>query len=137
MPAEDVMALRKEHKGIVHRLAIVEKCIDAPGFNERKFRESMATLGVQLREHFTHEERAVYGPLNSRLKRSSPTRELIEDHSSIWKAFDKLSEAKLAQGAGVAPSTELKDRLSSLQLTLRRHLEKEEKVVFWLADLRL
>jgi hemerythrin-like domain-containing protein len=134
MPAGDVTALRDEHKGIVHRLAIIERCVNAPGFNERRFRESVATLGVQLRVHFRHEEKAVYEPLNSKLKGSSPTRELVQDHSYIWKAFNKLSEADLALSAGEDSSAQLKGRISSLRLTLRKHLEKEEKVVYWLAD---
>jgi hemerythrin-like domain-containing protein len=134
MPADDVTALRDEHKGIVHRLAIIERCVNAPGFNERKFQESVATLGVQLKEHFTHEERVVYEPLNSRLKGRSPTRELIEEHDSIWRAFDTLIETNPARSGGATSSAQLKGNLSSLQLTLRKHLKKEERVVFWLAD---
>ncbi|HXX72083.1 MAG TPA: hemerythrin domain-containing protein [Candidatus Acidoferrales bacterium] len=134
MSAEGVVALREEHKGIVQRLAIIERCVNAPGFNEKKFRESVATLGVQLREHFKHEERVVYEPLNSRLKGSSPTKELIEEHGSIWKAFDKLGETNLTKNARVISSAQLKVNLSSLQLALGKHLKKEERLVFWLAD---
>ena len=118
MPAEDVLALREEHTGIIHRLAAVERCVSAPGFNGRKFRDSTAALGVQLRKHFAHEERAVYQPLNSRLKQSSPTGELMEDHRSIWKAFERLRKVNFAEGSGAASAVELRKRLSSLQLTL-------------------
>ena len=137
MPAENVMALKEEHKEIVHRLAVVEKCVNAPEFNERRVHESIAALGGQLREHFRREERTVYKPLNSRMKMISPTGELTEDHSSIWRAYNKLSEASLAQGTEMASSAQMKGRLSSLQRMLRKHLEKEEKAVFWLADCRL
>jgi len=137
MPAEEITALRGEHKEIIHRLAMVERHVNAPRFNERMFRESVATLGVKLREHFRREERDVYGPLNSRLKGDSPTSDLIEDHSSIRKAFDKLSKADLAKRTGRHPPAQLKRELSSLELTLRRHLVKEETVVFWLAECQL
>ncbi len=87
-----------------------------------------------LKTHFAHEETALYGPLDAKLKGSSPTRELVKDHQSIQEAFDRLADACLVSGA---PSADQRDQLSSLRSLLNRHLEKEEKVVFWLADYHL
>ena len=126
--------MKEEHKVIVRQLATIERRVNAGGLNGRRFSESTAALGMQLQKHFAYEEREVYQPLNLKLKRSSPTKELTEDHRAIWKAFGMLRRASLTEGPGAAAAAELKSRLSSLRLGLSEHFEKEEKIVIWLAD---
>ena len=127
--------LKDEHRLIARRIGAVERQIGSAGQGSgRNLRGSLSGLGTLLKTHFAHEEMTLYKPLDARLRGSSPTGELIEDHQSIRRAFDRLEGVCLD---GEAPSADRVRRLSSLRSLLNRHLEKEEKVVFWLADCHL
>jgi hemerythrin-like domain-containing protein len=131
---DQLTILREEHRGIVQQLRLVRRSLEAsrPGPQE-KLHESISELGSRLEAHFDHEERTLYGLLDSRLKRSSPTSELVKEHRVIQGALRTLQ----TMGAERAPAVQLEGQLSSLRSALNRHLEKEEKVVFWLADYHL
>ena len=138
MPSEDrVGVLREEHRQIVRRLGQIEKSLEGHGNMDQKLRRSVADLGAQLRAHFAHEESVVYRPLKSTLGEDSPTEELMEDHHTIWTAFTSFREMSSGKGDGEVPGESLRGTMALLRSTLNRHLEKEEKVVFWLADYHL
>lgn len=130
-----VTLLRDEHRAIVRRVAAVGRQVGAsPPAPPGDLRESISGLGLLLKTHFAHEEAAVFRPLDARLRGRSPIGELVDDHRSIREALDRLAGVCLA--AGVTPA-EKRDRFSSFRSLLDQHLEKEEKVVFWLAEIRL
>lgn len=129
-----VALLRREHRGIVRQIGAVGRAVDAGGPRSgRRLSESITELGSRLEAHFSHEEAAIYRQLESTLKEDSPTQELFRDHRTIQGAFRRLGE----MGAEGAPAEELKAQLASLRGALTGHIEKEERVVFWLAESRL
>jgi len=91
-------------------------------------------LGGRLRLHFVLEEETVYRPLNFVLKEDSPTEELMEDHRSIRLAIKKLGRMDTSLREGQASMSDLRYQIRFLDSAFRKHFEKEEKVVFWLAE---
>jgi len=134
---EEIALLREEHRAIVRDLGSVQRLLHEKKQHPQRRRESIDVLGARLRVHFAHEEETVYKPLNSVLKGRTPTKELMQDHRSIRQAFERLSRLSASRGNGQASLSDLTDLFQFLQSALGKHLEKEEKVVFWLAEYHL
>jgi hemerythrin-like domain-containing protein len=130
--------LREEHKVIVRQLGLVRASIkDSSPSSTKRLRGLIDDLGSRLEIHFIDEEKLLYKPLKQRLRKDSPTDEMLEEHKSIHRTFERLRSGSTQYEADRSRIGDLQLCLDSLQKELRGHLEKEEKVLFWLADLKL
>ncbi len=130
--------LREEHKGIVRQLGLVRASIkDSSPSSTERLRGLIDGLGSRLETHFIDEERILYKPLKQRLGKDSPTDEMMHDHKSIHRTFERLRSGSTEYDADSSRIGDLQLCFDSLQKELGGHLEKEEKVLFWLADLKL
>jgi len=129
-----IALLREEHSAIFRQLGEVEKSFAKDRQHPQRRRELIDALGGRLRLHFVLEEEIVYRPLNFVLKEDSPTEELMEDHRSIRLAIKKLGRMDTSLREGQASMSDLRYQIRFLDSAFRKHFEKEEKVVFWLAE---
>jgi len=135
--ARDQLAtLKEEHRSISRQLKLLRTITSGPSSTER-LRELVNILESQLRTHFNHEERGLYKSLSKRLGRHSPIGQMRLEHTSIRRTFEAFRRSSIEYGAGQSRSGELKRCFEALQEQVVGHVEKEEKVLFWLADVKL
>ena len=135
---DQLATLREQHRGIIHRLDLAKKTINegrspAPG----KLRKLVYGLGSKLQTHFSEEEKHLYTPLKLRLGKDSPMDSMLREHQSIRQAFKRLRLASAEYEPGRSSNRELQLSFDSLQEGMISHLKKEEKVLYWLAELKL
>lgn len=137
--ASDRLApLREEHEGIVRQLGLVRAGVkDSSPSSKRRLRGLIDVLGSRLEAHFIDEERILYKPLKQRLGKDSPTSEMMREHRSIHRTFEEVRSGSTEYEGDGSRIGDLQLSLESLQREIGGHLEKEEKVLFWLADLKL
>jgi len=139
-----IARLRTEHQDIIRTLNIVgDEAINAvhPKSNgTKRISKLILQLGVLLKTHFAHEQTALYGPLRSTLGGDSPTDSMLEEHRSIQRAYERVLAA-LAECESQASSSQAREGLrfhiDSLQGITTEHIRKEEKIIFWIAELNL
>jgi hemerythrin-like domain-containing protein len=131
-----IATLREEHRSITRQLKLLRTITSRPSSTDR-LRELVNILESQLRTHFNHEERGLYKPLGRKLGRDSPVSQMRLEHRSIRRTFEAFRRSSTECGAGQSRSGELQRCFEALQEQVNGHLEKEEKVLFWLAGLKL
>jgi iron-sulfur cluster repair protein YtfE (RIC family) len=130
--------LRKEHAEITRYLIQAGRMIrESPGPPASRLRSSVGRLRTLVEAHFAEEEETLYAALKMRLRRDSPVEEMTKEHEAIRRTLMKLVSASGGYAAGHGQTAEVGRCLSSLEEELEAHVQKEEKVLFWLADLRL
>jgi len=136
--ADRLAPLREEHEEILRQLGLVQASLTDPlPYSKRRLRGLIDGLGSLLEAHFIDEESILYRPLKQRLGKHSPTGEMMREHRSIHRAFEKLRSGSTEYERGRSRTGDMQLSLDSLQREISGHLEKEEKVLFWLADLKL
>jgi len=136
--ADRLAPLREEHERILRQLGSVQAGIkDHSPSSNRRLQGLIDGLGSRLEAHFADEERTLYKPLKQRLGKDSPISEMVREHRSIRRTFEKLRSASNEYEAHRSRIGDLRLSLDSLQREINGHIEKEEKVLFWLADLKL
>jgi len=99
--------------------------------------ESIGLLKSIVETHLLNEESTLYEPLRLRLGRNGPIDAMTREHRSIRQALGRLLSASDEYGAGRTRIGDLQFCFNSFRKEIGEHIEKEEKVLFWLADLKL
>jgi len=86
-----------------------------------------------MRRHFGEEEAVLYKPLGLVLGKDGPTGEMIGEHRSIQSTLEKVGASLKSRRTN---SHDLRPMLDSLDRLVRGHMDKEERVLFWLATTR-
>jgi DUF438 domain-containing protein len=97
-------------------------------------------LSEDLLAHFQREEKALYPILEKRMGSNSETvRVMRQEHQELLdRASSVKSEISRMLNNGDSVRTwELASKLQELRGSLSDHVSREERVLFWLADLRL
>lgn len=130
--------LRREHKGIARQLELISKKIgDSRISSNARWGELLDGFGVALRAHFANEERMLYQPLETKLSRSGLAAEMRRKHRLLHHDFAAFRRAcEIYEATGSLPG-DLELLFASFESGLSKHIEEEEKVVFWLADCKL
>lgn len=130
-------SLLEEHSAISKHLALVKNEVTrSQSKSPEKLMGLVDDLGARIAKHITHEEQSLYKQLKIRLKKDSPTDEMIMEHELIRNEFATLRH-KCAEYETVDSYVAISQSLDSLQRKLGEHMKKEEKVLYWLADIKL
>jgi hemerythrin-like domain-containing protein len=132
--------LREEHRAIIRQLNLVRSSIkQGSRFSTEGLRELVDGLGKQMETHFKHEQETLYDPLRSALGKDNPAGSMLEGHKAMKRAYNHL--LSLLDDYVVRGSSHAKDSLlsgiDSLLETILEYVRKEEKVIFWIAELNL
>ena len=99
--------------------------------------ESIRVLKGMVEAHLMNEEATLYDPLRLRLGRDGPIETMTREHRTIRQALARLLSVLGEYSAGRTRIGVLQSCFNSFQEEIGEHIEKEEKVLFWLADLTL
>ncbi len=132
-----ITPLKNEHRVISRQLAIVLGELTASPPPPEELQRSIERLGSLVEMHFTGEEESLYKPLRLRLRRSNPVEAMTREHRTILKTLGELHSCLARCRADSSRSGELRSCFYAFQRELGKHIEREETVVFWLADLKL
>ncbi len=130
--------LRGSHRKMVRQLELARSMMrEVPSPSSGKQRSLIDGFGLQLKRHFVEEERKLYKPLRSRLGKGNPMEEMMHEHESIRRAFERLVVSSVEYESGRCNMRKFQLGFDSLRDQLIKHMKKEENVVYWLADLKL
>jgi len=131
-----ITPLKNEHKGISRQLNVVggEMTVSPPS---DQLQRSIDRLESLVEKHFTGEEESLYRPLKLRLGRKNSVDAMTQEHKAIRRTLRELHSSLARWKADSSRVGELRSCFDSLQRELGVHIEREETVVFWLADLKL
>ena len=131
-----ITPLKNEHKGITRQLGVVRGELTASPPSDQ-LQQSIDRLESLVGKHFTGEEESLYKPLKLRLGRKNSVDVMTQEHKTIRKTLRELRSSLARCKADSSRVGELRSCFDSLQRELGEHIEREETVVFWLADLKL
>jgi hemerythrin-like domain-containing protein len=131
-----IATLKNEHKGISRQLSVVRGELTASPPSDR-LQRSIGRLESLVERHFTGEEESLYKPLKLRLGRRDPVDAMTQEHRTIRRTLRELRSSLTRCEADSSRVGELRSCFDSLQRDLGEHVEREETVIFWLADLKL
>ena len=133
-----ITPLVNEHKNIMNQLDRVRNAMMvSPRQSRGKPGESIDVLRSMVEAHLLNEEAAIYEPLRLRLGRNGPIDTMTREHRSIRQGLGRLLSASDEYGTGRTRIGDLQSCFDSLQKEIGQHMEKEERILFWLADLKL
>ena len=136
-PEQDrTRTLKREHRGISRQLSVVQGGVMA-SLPSEELKRSIDLLESLLETHFMGEEESLYKPLKQRLGRSNPVDGMTREHRTIRKRLGELDSSMARCLADSGRAGELRSCFDSLQRELGEHIQREEAVLFWLADLKL
>lgn len=138
-PTDDRIAtLKAEHRGILRRFKLLSEAIDRQAA-AGTIQDLISKLEVLLESHFSHEQASLYEPLESRSEmKDSPARIMMAEHRAIGRAFKTLRSNMAESNRPSSVSYEdLQSRIDTLQGLVSEHIRKEEKILFWIAQLEL
>lgn len=92
----------------------------------------------ELRVHFSHEEVALFPAISRVIGPMGPVQVMLDEHRILWNAIDELEQALTCYEDGETQAAGRIDRIASNILwTLRSHIEKEDQMLFPIADTQL
>ncbi len=131
-----ITPLKNEHKDISRQLSLVRGEL-AASLPSDELQRSIDRLESLVERHFAGEEESLYKPLKLRLGRRDSVDAMTKEHRTIRKTLRKLHSSLARCEANPGRIGELRSCFDSLQRELGEHVEREETVIFWLADLKL
>jgi len=135
-------ALRQAHRRGEAMLARLERALpqlEREGSSLEPIDEFLAFCDGELEAHFAEEEESLFPRLERVIGPAGPMTAMLKEHLSLWKAEDALKEGlEAAREANSQLSLEKARSLVPVSRhmlwLLRSHIEKEEKVLFPLAE---
>ena len=133
---DPIQRLHEDHDHVLEvmetiELAVADLRVGASPSALQALRDSLAILEREVRAHAKLEESILYPALGRHLPPLT-IETLCEEHSDIWWAMDLLAEGlREAREIRVA---ELRWHATSLVDLMRRHVEKENNVLFMIVS---
>jgi len=145
---EALSTLKDEHSTILGELYQMDKQLaflesSGPKHGARILRELVETSGhfrQNLQLHMKKEEEGLFPILEPRLGEDRKLIELmIQEHVELLASVDSLRSEldRMTMEHDTKKTWTLASRLQELRADLSDHLSREERIVFWLAELRL
>ena len=106
----------------------------------RELVESSGQMSENLQLHVSKEERGLFPVLESRLGKDRDLLEVMRrEHAELLSSLESLRSEldRMTKDHDTKKTWTLASRLQELRGDLSDHLSREERVVFWLAELRL
>ena len=134
-----ITPLKNAHKGILRQLDLLRVGIveSPPPPEPRGLEESIDRLESLVGTHFRDEEKNLYKPLKAKLGRDGPIDAMAHEHWLIRQTLRRLRSASVEYETDLDRIVGVRSCFDLLQSRVREHLEREETVLFWLADLKL
>jgi len=124
-----IQALTEEHHDILRQLTRLFIEVES----RKDTVETFARLRLELNRHFREEETILYRPLGAHLGKDSPIAEMIREHRSIQSALARVGASLKPHARRRTYFDDLRPMLDSLDKLVHAHVNKEERVLFWLA----
>lgn len=135
---EDRIArLKHQHDEVRRQLELLRGSMGAQRPSAGDLRTSIVRLTSSIEAHLTEEESSLYKLLNLRLRRDSPADSMMQEHRLIRQSLRRLQSSSLEYGEDPSQMAAIKANLGSLSREIGEHMDKEETILFWLADLKL
>ena len=145
---EALIALKDEHSAISEELYLMDKQLallesSGPILGRRILRDLVKTRGrleENLQLHMMKGERGLFPILESRLGKDRKLVELMtREHVELLASLESLRSEldRMTKDRDTRKTWMLASRLQELRGDLSDHLSREERVVFWQAELRL
>ena len=133
-----ITPLKNAHGGIRRQLDSVRNAMtETPRPSPGTLRRSIDRLTSLVEAHFVDEESTLYEPLKLRLGRDNPVDAMAREHRRMRQSLGRLLSASIEYKADSSRIGDVRSRFDSLEKEMGEHMDKEETVLFWLADLRL
>ena len=133
-----ITPLKNAHSGIRHQLDLVRNAMtESPLPSPRDLQKSIERLRSLVERHFVDEEGSLYTPLKRRLGRANPVDAMTREHRLMHQTLGRLVSASIEYTVDSGRIGDVRSCFDSFQREMGEHLEKEETVLFWLADLKL
>lgn len=131
--------LRQAHETATERLKTLEAAGEllAAGRDDEALpalREQLAFFNGELQEHFLHEEEALFPELGRVIGDMGPVGAMREEHRTLWLVVDDLSDAVERMERGDRCRLETGRIMAHILWLLRGHIEREDKMLFPLAE---
>ena len=136
-PEDRIAKLKDQHDEVRRQLELLRGSTGAQRPSAGALRKSIVRLTSSIETHLTEEESGLYRPLNLRLRGDSPADSMMQEHRLILQRLRRLQSSSLEYGEDPSRMAAVKANLSSLSREIGEHMDKEETVLFWLADLKL
>jgi hemerythrin-like domain-containing protein len=97
-------------------------------------------LAVDLSLHFQREEKALYPVLEKRMEdNTEPVMVMKQEHQRLTKCLDAFTSevSRMLKEHDAVKTWNLSSILQDLRSELSDHVSREERVLFWLAELHL
>lgn len=133
-----ITPLKDAHKGMLRQLDMLRGALGGstppePG----ELEESIDRLESLVRTHFYDEEKNLYRPLKTKLGRDGPIDAMAHEHGLIRQTLRRLRSVSVEYERDLDGIAGVRSCFDSLQSQVSEHLQREETVLFWLADLKL
>ena len=136
-PEDRIARLKHQHDEVRRQLELLRGSLGAQRPSARALRKSIVRLTSSIEAHLTEEESSLYKLLNLRLRRDSPADSMMQEHRLIRQSLRRLQSSSLEYGEDPSRMAAVKANLGSLGREIGEHMDKEETILFWLADLKL
>jgi hemerythrin-like domain-containing protein len=138
MREDRVTHLKNQHDAVRHRLELMRNSIErTPRPPPRALARSVERLESLVEAHMVDEESSLYEPMKRRLGRDNPIDEMAREHRSIRQGLSQLHSVSVEYSDDPSRIGDVKSHLKSLEEKIGEHMNREEGVLFWLADLKL
>jgi hemerythrin-like domain-containing protein len=136
--------LKDEHKAVLQKLTAFEKIIGRLDKREEisaELKELAAFFATEFWTHFDKEEQALFPEFDSFMPHGAgPIAVMREEHIVLRKTNDVMQEAiaRYLKGADDAATKQtIKQNVSHFINFLRSHINKEDGILFMMADMHL
>ena len=136
--------LKDEHRAVLQKLTALEKVfasLDKKEVISAELKELTSFFKTDFWVHFTKEEEALFPEIETFMPRNAgPLGVMLMEHEDLRKTNDQIQQATdeyLGGFTGEATRGKLRERGSHFISVLRDHINKEDNILFMMADMHL
>lgn len=135
--------LRQSHQVGLQKMQEMEAAVQgldglSPDIAREQLKDMLIFFNTELRAHFLHEEEALFPVLSRQIGPMGPVAVMLAEHRSLWQAVDAMEEAlEQMKHGGPQDIVPLRQVASHIVWSLRSHIQKEDEMLFPLAEAHL
>ena len=138
---DPILYLRQEHEHGLAALDRLESGLRALGREEaalETIRAAVRFVDFEIRHHNEREEKTLFPKLREHIPPGGPLEVMEAEHRELWEHLDRLQGALREAGGSLDPGGETAMEIrrwgSAVVSVLRGHIEKENMILFRMAD---
>ena len=136
--------LKDEHKAVLQKLTAMEKVLGSLDKKEAisaELKELTTFFKAEFWVHFTKEEEALFPEIETFMPRDAgPLGVMLMEHEDLRKTNERVQQATaeyLGGSTGEATRKVLREQGAHFIGVLRDHINKEDNILFMMADMHL